>query len=281
MKILNIILGTLMLLTSVISKKDQKDCVSWDAPFDKDNIQFCPDVSTPWSIMNCPWSQGKTFDDPTGADKRNMNSLIVSLKNKNSNDIIAYSSKLKLRVCRRILKNDSYLIFVTRPKVNDYSGPFIMFRETDSDPIFIQSPHDGSDGTSVITKEVFENTKSLFLISNGQSKGLSDKKAKCVRNRKTSDVAHSTNNLFWYAHKAITLNFPETVVIQVHGSAGNGLKCTNSLARKVEDTSAINVFALSVKNVFSGRPKDFMDKLEICNPGTVLNEAKKCALRST
>lgn len=279
-------------------KNDKGNCIAWNGPLDTDGIQLCPPLpdNGPWALTRCAFKQASSFVAPTDAQKQNMQALVRSLKSKDSQGILNYADKLNLRVCRvkkydaqKNLK-DSYLVLATKPGVKNYSGPFIYFRELNPSNYIFFIPHDGTDGTCPSVEKVFDQTNAGVAIANGAPRALAKQKAPCSTNRPISDLAHSTNNLAWTAHKAFTAD-PDTIEIEFHGMGGTkggngipkgvGMIITNGLGRKAGPDTLLYAFATAIKNRFKGKDEAFMSTLSVCAPGTPLKYQQKCALRDT
>ena len=136
-----------------------------------DGICSCPDSVNNTSngadvLMGPALKQETTWHRPTPAESTNMVCLIKALKTGDSARILSYADSLKLQVCRNNKADDSYLILYTKPGVTDYSGPFIMFRETNVTPMIIQAPHNwNGDRTEGATQLAFQKTKCLAYMS--------------------------------------------------------------------------------------------------------------------
>ena len=144
-------------------------------------------------VFSCAMYQAKSFNRPTPTEISNIVSLFQTFQQsringgpniETSQKIMTLASDLQLQVCR--VKNtktvtnsdgsvvsepDSVLLFYTKPNVTDYSGPFMMLRETKASKFVIYSPHDDSDGTYATTKLAMINSYALALFSNGHERG--------------------------------------------------------------------------------------------------------------
>lgn len=185
-----------------------------------------------WSVFRCAIEQAKTYHVPTQDEITHMHTLLDAFNQSKLNGITKDTTKiildnadaLSLQVCRlktmRGNNVDSILLFYTKPGITDYSGPFMMLRETKSSLAVILSPHDGSDGTFAATKLGMQNTYALACFSDGHHR---------------TTVSHGDINLKresdWCHCKSVDLNlgdvaiakladlYPHQVALMLHGSA--------------------------------------------------------------
>lgn len=267
------------IIQPVISQNN--DCVSWaNLPTYSDGIQYCPEYNG-YSIFNCPFKQGRIFNKPTSSQGQLRRKIIMDLKERNYTALLTDCAKDKLRVCRVNNSGDTFLNIVVEPGINNYNGAFLQFREKNSIPIIIQTPHDGSDGTSNIGVLAFENSRALFHMMNGQSKGVATDKVKCENPpRAISDAAHSVQHGFFTWNQAIAQYFPTTKFLHCHGKEGSTLTATNGLARPTTNTSFISAFARASVEAYKKVP-NYQDKLFSCVKGTVFKYQDQCSLRNT
>jgi hypothetical protein len=196
---------------------------------DTDGMPFCPTIVqtvSAFSVYNCALQQAKTFHAPTDAEKKNMTSLLTTFKESTiagiskvtTKKILSLADSLGLQACRvtqTVNKaNDSYLLLYSKPGVADYSGPFMMLRETKASKIVIISPHDDSDGTYADTKEGLAHSNALACISNGHMRGHVGTSSK-----NNGDFVHNTNNLGTFVVQTMGKLFPGYVVLHIHGWA--------------------------------------------------------------
>lgn len=255
------------------------NCIPWNGPLDTDGIQLCPpSPSGPWGLTSCAFAQAREWVRPTETQKQQMRSLMRALKAKDSPAILNYADKLNLRVCR-VKKTDaqnnltdSYLVLATKPGVRNYSGPFIYYRELNPSNYVHHVPHDGTDRTAPALGQVFEKTRALVSIHNGQRKGIGPAPAICTRKSHVSDSAHSTNNLHWPAFTE-AMSDPNTMCIEFHGMAGThgrGMIITNGMRRPVGPNSLLYAFCQAVANRFKNFPEAQKKLLTVTAPGTPL-----------
>lgn len=255
-------------------------CPKLPQKFDADGIQVCPEIDTPWAVMRCAISQARTFHKPSMPEKKNMNQMVIALKEGRTAEAKTFAANNGLVMCRTTKydkqKNiiDKYLLIYTRPGVSTYSGPFLMYREINAVPLILQTPHDLVDNTHSAVKEAFTQTRSLALMSNGQKKDIAEDKSMCA-GRKISDSAHSLQNLHWTLHVSLTNNFPEAKVFQIHGMKGPGCICVNSLSKTDKDKFMYAVTS-SISRYFSDRDTVFKGRLRSCATGTLLNHQSQC-----
>jgi len=283
MKILNLI----FFFTITLVKADSL-CV-YDKILDTDGIPICPHrksdkqgyLEDPWALMRCGYKQSKTYEEPNDNQKLNMRNYIIALKSKDPVQILDSITKTDLRVCRIKKPNDPILLSVVKPGVSDYTGGFLLFRENqDNSNLFIQTLHDTTDYTHSAPKIGFMKSKAFALLSNGAPKNIAIQKSSSDRSRKISDTPHSTQNLVWIQHKAITTLYPDSVVIHIHGMKGDGIIATNGLGASAEEGSLMRKFGSVITNVFKDKDPQFKSRLRSCSGGSGLSIQKNCKLNS-
>lgn len=193
---------------------------------DVDGMPFCPTevkTRTAYSVFRCAMDQASSFHTPTAKEKTDMESLLSSfakstvdgVKAETTKPLLAAADSLGLQACRvaqeRDGAKDSYLLVYTKPGVKNYSGPFMMLRETKASKLVLIGPHDDSDGTFKVTKVAIDKTSTLALFSNGHRRG------KVGVEGRRSDFVHSENNLGTDAVRIFGKLFPKHVWLHVHG----------------------------------------------------------------
>lgn len=217
-------------MTSYFSFASAPGCPQIDhTNLDSDGMPFCPDQvnsTSAWAVYNCAIQQANSFHVPTAAEKNQMNSLLTNFKTstvsgisqETTTGILTAASALNLQACR--VKNtvqdngqsvtDSFLVIYVKPGVRDYSGPFLMLRETRASKVIIIGPHDDSDGTYADTKLAMAHSHALATISNGHIRGH-------ISGPTNGDFVHETNNLGTMAVRTMGQLFPNYVVLHIHG----------------------------------------------------------------
>lgn len=198
---------------------------------DNDGVAFCPSAVTEnsaYAVTRCAFEQAKKWHPATAAEQKLMRELVQGFKDENIVSIVAKADALRLQVCRVKSANDSYLLLYTKPKVQDYSGPFLMYREGGkTSGLLIQSPHDGQDGTHVSTKLAFQKSNALAMISNGHPRRISGKGPD--GHHYPSDWAHSRQDNGWFAIIAFRDIFPQSIHLHLHGLAADKIMVTDSV----------------------------------------------------
>jgi len=242
---------------------------------DVDGMPLAPQsvANDTWSVFGVAMNQCSSFHSPTQAEKDLTMQLLTNFKTSTINGISAETtknimdaaSKLGLYVCRvKTVKNnvpDSYLLLYTKPGIHNYSGAFMMLRETKHSKVIILSPHDDSDGTYADTKIGMANSYALALFSNGHKRGRVSSNHAQYR---ASDIVHSMDNLGTYAVTQFCKLFPSSVFLHIHGMANNQkcmVNCRNSaMLTTFKDTLVKNT--RMKPNYFVGLPVYFtVDKL--------------------
>ncbi len=192
-----------------------------------DGMYKCPDVVSEfsaWAVFRCAMDQAKHFHIPSAENKESMYNLLKTFKRKKNvgpsrvltTKILKHASELDLQVCR-VRKddiNDSYLLFYTMPGISNYSGPFLLLRESNSSKVIIVSAHDDTDGTFADTKVGFQESMAFATISNGNNRRDVD--------GPNSDFVHnSTENLGTYTVEVMGQLWPKYVWLNIHGMKNN------------------------------------------------------------
>lgn len=194
------------------------------------------------------FNQSKTWHPPTRIERTNLSNIFNSFYNKDTKTMAEYADKLNLSIYRCIKqypnKTDSYLILFTKKGINNYSGPFIMLRETTDtnkpSKVIMIIPHNGSDGTNQDSVLGFQNSNALACISNGCKHGLTHQ----------SDFVDHTNTLGSISLRILNQLYPNSVFFHVHGSRSDKIclyRCRNpamskSFEKAIKDFTKINTF---------------------------------------
>lgn len=157
-----------------------------------DNIAMCPNEvrsKSVWSVLRCSYNQSKTLKNVRSEDKSNLKGLFSAIQShvnvsrnidnfsshpyaSNAETLLKKSDALGLQVCRSAdpSKNDSFLLFYTKPGVTDNTGAFFGVRESKSSRIVILLPHDDSDGYAATGKQGFSESRAFGFMSNSNSR---------------------------------------------------------------------------------------------------------------
>lgn len=222
---------TLLLMLGTVTPAVSADppCPQLDPKkVDPDGVMLCPEAvqeGSVWSVYRCAITQAKSFHIPTKDEIFYMNKLLEGWRSEDSAEMKRSAEALNLQMCRVHLtkKNDvkdSYLLFYVKPKVLDYSGPFMQLRERKYSKVLVIGPHDDSDATFADTKLATSMNWTMGTISNGHRRGNVRKgKPPGYRN---DDFVHSDGpsaNLGTWVVKKICDMKPKSVVLHVHGMA--------------------------------------------------------------
>ena len=200
------------------------------ANIDTDGMPFCPAFNpnvSAWTVFRCAIQQANVFNGPTPTQKTNADNILSAFKtsltagiSKNTTDqIMANADALNLQVCRTVQTRDnvrdSFLVLYTKPGVRDYSGPFMMLRETKHSKVIVVGPHDDTDDTYAVTKIATQDTYALGTISNGHIR----RDTPGAPGGAHGDFVHETSqyNLGTYIIKEIGQMFPQYVYLHAHG----------------------------------------------------------------
>jgi hypothetical protein len=137
-----------------------------------------------WCVFKCAMDQATSFHVPTETEKSGIIAILTAFYQAKLNGgpsiattsvILANAKLLGLQVCRAKYTYEnapaSVLLFYTAPNIKDYSGPFMMLKETKSSNFVIYGPHDDSDGTYATTKLAMMNSYALACFSDGHKRG--------------------------------------------------------------------------------------------------------------
>ncbi len=133
-----------------------------------DGIPMCPNeirTVSVWSVLQYAYGKSTQLKVVKNVDISNLAALFDQLQAhvdtsrtipdfatnpvaKNASMILAKADSVGLQVCRSVdvSKNDSFLLFYTKPGVIDNTGGFFGIREVKSSRIVVLLPHDDSDG---------------------------------------------------------------------------------------------------------------------------------------
>ncbi len=226
----------LFLASALISTLSLADCPQIDhTKKDTDGMPFCPALSattSAWEVYRCAIEQGRSFHAPTVQEKTKMTDLLTTFKESTikgigavtTAKILADADSLDLQTCRvvqdRAGVRDSFLLFYVKPGVKDYSGPFMMLRETKHSKVIIIGPHDDSDQTYATTKLGTQNTFALGTISNGHKRNYIPDSPP-TPGGKHGDFVHenSNQNLGTFAVGQLANLFKNYIFLHFHGMA--------------------------------------------------------------
>jgi hypothetical protein len=229
---------------------------------------MCPDevrsISV-WNVLRCSYNQSKTLKDVRAEDKSNLKRLFNAIQAhvnrsreianfadnpyaNNSETIINKSDVLGLQVCRSTdsSKNDSFLLFYTKPGVVDNTGAFFGVRESKSSRIVILLPHDDSDGYGATGKQGFSESKAFGFMSNSNSRKPFGGRA--------NDWSHETSNWgfsFFQEFNRLSVNEigNKPFFINMHGMADTSRFLSYAGPRRPLSLEAFNT---AVSEVYPG-----------------------------
>ena len=186
------------------------------------------------SVLRPAMERANSWHKPTQREKAAINDILESFKeslvngpSKIGSEIILQAANfLGLVVCRvrgfkvnslGVKVPDTYLFFYSAPGTRNYSGAFMMLRETLRSKVIIISPHDDSDNTRIVTKIAFQESSALAMFSNGH------KRNSVKLPTRDSDFCHnsSNNNLATYTIELMCKLFEDHVCLHFHGFVEN------------------------------------------------------------
>jgi len=137
-----------------------------------------------WCVFKCAMDQATSFHTPLGTESAQIIAILEAFdqakfstgpRTSTTSVILSNAKLLGLQVCRvkYTFNNEpaSVLLFYTVAGVKNYSGPFMMLKETKSSNFVIYGPHDDSDGTYATTKLAMMNSYALACFSDGHKRG--------------------------------------------------------------------------------------------------------------
>ena len=181
-----------------MSNQNKQVCPQVDPTnVDPDGMPLAPSevLTSPqsaWSVFSCAEDQATSFHVPTAVERQAMTNLLQGFYTSKQNGVPSVATTkqimdnckiLNLQVCR--VKNtktvvvnqvstavpDNVLLFYTIPGVKDYSGPFMMLRETKSSRFVIYTPHNDSDGTFAAGPVGMMKSYAVACFLNGHKRG--------------------------------------------------------------------------------------------------------------
>lgn len=210
------LIGLVLLRVAVGSAAVDKDCPQIDFTVkDTDGVAFCPSAVeefSAYSVFRCAFGQAQEnlWHPGTDKERKSQGDMLTAFSEHATPRLLSSADELGLQVCRVKKPDDSYLLVYTKPGVKDYNGNFFMLREIGASKVIIMTPHDGSDGTQVDTKQAFASSRALIEYSNGHPKGFANGHA---------DFLDYANTMGAIATQQIDNLFPRSVWLMIHGSA--------------------------------------------------------------
>lgn len=207
---------------------------------DTDGMPWCPDAvkeNSAFAVYRCALKQAKSFHNPTAQEKADMGALISTWKDirekgkspERAAGYLARAAKLNLQACRVKDGGDSYLVTYVKPGIKNYSGPFLLLRETRASRFVVLSPHDDTDSTHSSSKLALQKTHALAVVSNGHLRGnIPLGSSQPVGSSPDSrggkgDWSHETEtiNLGTYTVRLISEAYPKRIWLMVHGMSND------------------------------------------------------------
>lgn len=206
---------------------------------DPDGIPLCPDVvktSSAFAVFRCPLVSQNAYHKPSDSSRAEVVALLQSWKDirdkgkspERAAAFLGHADKLSAQACRvNNSADDSYLLVYAKPGVKDYSGVYMMLRETKASRIVVLGPHDDTDGTYASTKLALQHSHALALLSNGHQRGkIPHCSTTCGGPDDTlgrGDFSHDSvaDNLGTFTAKALGDLYPKKIWFMVHGMSND------------------------------------------------------------
>jgi hypothetical protein len=206
---------------------------------DSDGMPLCPDVvktNSAFAVLRCPLTSQNAYHKPTDASRAEVVALLQSWKdirdNGKSKDraaaLYSHASKLDAQVCRvNNSADDSYLLVYAKPGVKDYSGVYMLLRETKASRMILLSPHNDTDGTAIDTPLALQHSHALALLYNGHQRGkIPHCSTTCGGPDDTlgrGDFSHDSvaDNLGTFTAKALGDLYPKQIWFMIHGQSND------------------------------------------------------------
>ncbi len=207
------------------------------------------------------------YREPSTKIVKNISGLFHAL---DENDLVSIEINrvgLKMKACR---VDDTNIVFFYGP-VSNQGLPFfwrvgavkvpgdITTYDNPVDPLILESPHEGYDGTLRASVALMAQTKARVLILNSVHRNASDENASCQAPHKISDAAHSVSTVFHKGHAILSSLYPAAFFVQVHGMVKheemhmlvvNGFNSNFTTQNK----SGARLFGLSIAEYFQEDP---------------------------
>lgn len=169
----------------------------------------------------------KSYSPPTKAVIQNFSGLLNALEEEDAIKVEEFANKLKMGAAKfKFL--DNVIMFYPKQKTT-VAVTFLWrvgkmkipgdtsTRDFPVDPLILEGPHEGKDGTISSTTNHFALTKARILLINAVHPRESDKEPQCQKGRNISDAAHCTDTLFHRVHSQLTQLYPFAFYVQIHG----------------------------------------------------------------
>jgi hypothetical protein len=187
------------------------------------------------AIRNKTGKMTDNYKVPTNDRYQGIREVLEAIHNEDLDKLIPSMKKMQMRA-RRIKSTDTHdfsnvLFFYSIDKdVCDvtFFWRFGLMKIPDQisshgnpvDPLILEEPHIGYDGTSRATTVFFAETSARILLMNGVHPKSSSDNPNCQKKSSLSDPAHSTKTLYHKAHSVLSELYPYAFYAQIHGMNG-------------------------------------------------------------
>ncbi|MDB9786654.1 hypothetical protein OAB57_00990 [Bacteriovoracaceae bacterium] len=172
------------------------------------------------SIMGGHDANSVNYTPPTDKDKKNMSYIVDGLLLGKKGPFFQSLSYFNMNICRKCAGGSSVLYIYPKldsNKKHTYLGPIISYRENNSIPYILESPHTRSEDMYSLSYKVFKDTQSKISIMNSFHSSASKEKNNCSALKNSSNGSYMKDTLFHQVHKLFTNALPESKVLQFHG----------------------------------------------------------------
>ena len=215
----------------VVFQKAMKQSVRnlWEEPTEEQKLDFESIIQSFYNNYNVQNDINDLENEISELQKKLKE--IKDKRNKESENMLLRANKLNLICERAKTKDDSYLLFYTKPGIDNYNGPFLMLREMNASNVVIVSPHDGFDRTSIDTKLAFKMSKSLAVVCNGHRKWS-----------RYHDFSKNENRLGYDVLVKLASLVDKPIILNIHG-----MKNDKKILRRSRSDKLLRVFDNAVK----------------------------------
>ena len=158
------------------------------------------------------------------------------------------------------------------------TGHAVAILRVAGEPLHLEAPHPAYDsGTLDEAVVLFEQLQARVLLTSGTHRCASSEATECsgtssvctglTEAYRNSDAAHAVDTSFHVLHEALTIGFPDDLVVSVHGMSGAGASLSNGTDDTITPSSPVARLAGALAVEFGG------ELITTCNdyPGSTVD----------